>query len=362
MESIVIIATYNEKENIEKLAEEILQLKEDIHIIIIDDNSPDGTGQLADELAYKYIEIEVIHREKKLGLGSAYVQGFKHALEKRAKYIFTMDADFSHNPRSIPDFLSAIQDCDLVIGSRYLGGIRVLNWGFGRLIISKMATFYVKMTTGLPFTDITGGFNCYKRRLFESIALEKICSNGYSFQIEIKYKAYIKGFKIVEIPIVFEERRVGQSKLSKRIIWEAFWIVWRLQFETLWEKFGSQFIKFTIVGTVGFLVNMAVFYITNRILNLNYNFCAIISFLAAVSNNFFLNKIWTFKDFEKDRLFIKFFRYLVANILGFGCNLLVLNILSRNFGVDILFSQAVGVLIGMGVNFIGSKRWVFNSI
>ncbi len=241
MHSAVVIPTYNEKENIGKLVEAVLKLQQNMHILIVDDNSPDGTGQVADLLAEKYQEVEVIHRKGKLGLGTAYIEGFNHVLKNGAEYIFGMDADFSHNPESIPAFLKAIENYDLVIGSRYLHGIRVLNWDFRRLLLSKMATLYVRMATGLPVTDATGGFNCFRREMLESIHLDKIQSNGYSFLIEMKYKAYINGFRIGEIPIVFEDRRVGQSKMDKEIIIEALWIVWRLRFTYLLKKISSLF-------------------------------------------------------------------------------------------------------------------------
>lgn len=229
MKAVVVIPTYNESENIEKLVKAILDLQKDIHICIIDDNSPDGTGQIADRLAAYYSEVSVIHRHGKLGLGTAYIEGFKRALRDRADYIFEMDADFSHDPKYLPDFLGAIQNKDLVLGSRYLHGISVVNWGFKRLLLSKFATLYVKLITGLPISDATGGFKCFRREVLESINLDKIYSNGYSFQIEMTYKAWKKGFRVGEIPIIFIDRCVGQSKMSKKIVWEAIWTTWRLR-------------------------------------------------------------------------------------------------------------------------------------
>jgi len=233
MKSVIIIPTYNEKENIVNLIGEILKLNKGFQIIIVDDNSPDGTGEIADKLSFQHKEVEVIHRKGKLGFGTACIQGFKHALSSGADYIFEIDADFSHDPKELPVFLESIQKYDLVIGSRYINGISVVNWELWRLLLSKAANQYVRLITGLPISDVTTGFRCFKRRVLEKIDLDKIRSMGYSFLIEITYRVYREGFRIKEIPIIFENRRKGQSKLSKKIAIEAFFIVWRLQFEFL---------------------------------------------------------------------------------------------------------------------------------
>lgn len=231
MKSMVVIPTYNERDNIEKLVSAILRLNRGFFITIVDDNSPDGTGEIADELAKKHPEVSVIHRKEKAGIGPAYIDGFKYALNNGAEYIFQMDADFSHDPSELPNFMEMLKDCDLVIGTRYRGGVRVLNWGFKRLLLSKFATIYVNMITGLPVTDATGGFKGFRRRALEAIDLDRIISDGYAFQIETTFIAYKKGFKIGEVPIVFEDRHVGTSKMSRRIAWEAIWVVWRLLFK-----------------------------------------------------------------------------------------------------------------------------------
>ena len=230
MESIVIIPTYNEKDNIRDIVSAILRLNMGFNITIVDDNSPDGTGEIADELARKHPEVNVIHRKEKSGIGRAYIEGFKYALKNSAEYIFQMDADMSHDPAELPRFREMLENNDLVIGSRYKGGVRVLNWGFKRLLLSKFATNYVNLVTGLPVTDATGGFKGFRRKVLESIDLDRIMSDGYSFQIETTYIAYKKGFSIGEVPIVFVDRHVGTSKMSRRIIWEAIWVVWRLVF------------------------------------------------------------------------------------------------------------------------------------
>ncbi len=232
MRALVIIPTYNERENVEWLASRILDLGLDLDLLFVDDNSPDGTGELIDQLAKADSRIAVLHREEKLGLGSAYVAGFRFALERDYKCIFEMDADRSHDPRSIPDFLTSIKDYDVVLGSRYLDGVSIVHWGFGRLLLSYLANAYARAVTGLELTDLTTGYRCYRRGVLETMDLSRILSNGYAFQIEMVYRAHRLGFKIGEIPIIFYGRRSGVSKMSRRIVWEAALTVWRLRFST----------------------------------------------------------------------------------------------------------------------------------
>jgi dolichol-phosphate mannosyltransferase len=233
MKSMIIIPTYNESENLERLIGAIRTLPIQFEITIVDDGSPDGTGQLAEKIAARDPGVHVIHRSGKQGLGTAYVAGFKYALQNGVEAIFEMDADFSHDPQALPQFLDKLKDgADVVIGSRYVNGVRVLNWSFKRLLLSKMATLYVDLITGMGsdvVTDATAGFKCYRRSVLEAIDLDRIHSNGYAFQIEMKYKAYRKGFKLAEVPITFNDRHVGQSKMNKKIIMEALWVVWRLR-------------------------------------------------------------------------------------------------------------------------------------
>ncbi|HUV35695.1 MAG TPA: polyprenol monophosphomannose synthase [Patescibacteria group bacterium] len=231
MEALIVVPTYNEKENVRELCDAVLSLGDGIGMLIVDDNSPDGTGDIVDAIAEENDRIHVIHREGKLGLGSAYITGFKWALANTAaKFIFEMDADFSHNPASIPVFLDAIRDHDLIVGSRYLNGITVINWPLSRLILSCGANIYTRIVTGLPLKDSTGGFKCFRREVLEQLPLDTIRSDGYSFQIEMNFFCWKKGFRIKEIPIIFEDRRVGVSKMSRKIVWEAAFMVWRLRF------------------------------------------------------------------------------------------------------------------------------------
>jgi dolichol-phosphate mannosyltransferase len=228
-EILLIVPTYNEKENIKHLVEEIFSYKLDLHMLIIDDNSPDGTGGIVKDLQKNFPEeLHLLERSGKLGLGTAYVEGFKYALERDYKYIMQMDADFSHNPKKITDFLEAIKEADVVIGSRYSNGVNVINWPLSRLILSYGANVYTRAITGMPLYDSTGGFKLFRREVLEAIPLDNIHSNGYSFQIEMNFRAWKRKFRIVEIPIVFNDRELGQSKMSKKIVFEAIWMVWKL--------------------------------------------------------------------------------------------------------------------------------------
>ncbi len=225
---LVIIPTYDERENVKPMAEAVLDRLPEGEILFVDDHSPDGTGTLLDELAAGNPRIHVMHRAGKQGLGRAYIAGFKWALERDYAFIFEMDADFSHDPAELPNFIKAIQEADLVLGSRYIGGIRVMNWPMSRLLISTGAGRFVRLVTGLPIQDPTGGFKCFRREVLEAVDLDRITSNGYSFQIEMTHTAWMKGFRIREIPITFEDRRAGYSKMSTAIAQEAFFMVIKL--------------------------------------------------------------------------------------------------------------------------------------
>jgi dolichol-phosphate mannosyltransferase len=226
--TLVIIPTYNERENLPTMAERLAKLPTPVDLLVVDDNSPDGTGQIADDLAAKNPAIHVLHRAEKNGLGRAYCAGFAWALQRQYEFIMEMDGDFSHNPDDIPRFIEAAKGADLVLGSRYFGGIRVINWPMKRLLLSTCAALYVRIITGMPFTDPTGGFKCFRRRALESIPLDAVRSNGYSFQIELTHKIWQQGMRIAEVPIIFTERFQGCSKMSGRIVEEALLMVWRL--------------------------------------------------------------------------------------------------------------------------------------
>jgi len=233
--SLVVVPTYNEADNIKNLIPAVLGLPGEFNILVVDDSSPDGTADVVRGLQKSDSRVHLIVRSKKMGLGTAYVAGFKYALEKGFDFIFEMDADFSHDPNELPNFISKAQEYDLVLGSRYLSGVRIVNWPIRRLLLSYFANLYTRIITGLPVKDATGGFKCYKRKVLESIDLDSIKSNGYSFQIETTFKAWKKGFKVVEHPIIFVDRRAGTSKMSKNIIYEAAYMVWKLKFRSLFD-------------------------------------------------------------------------------------------------------------------------------
>ena len=236
LKAFVIIPTYNEKDNVRSLTDAVLAQHPDLQILYVDDNSPDGTGIIIDNLVAESDRVHVLHRSGKLGLGSAYREGFKTALAMGADYLFEMDADFSHDPVALPLFLSAIRESDLVIGSRYLNGVSVVNWPIRRLILSYFASVYTRWVTGLQLRDCTSGFKCFRRSTIESIDLSRVTSDGYSFQIEMNYRCMEKGFRITEIPIIFIDRHAGSSKMSGSIVREAVIMVWKLRLRTLFSK------------------------------------------------------------------------------------------------------------------------------
>ncbi len=233
---VVIIPTYNEAYNIQRLIPEILKQHPNIEILVIDDNSSDGTSSVVEKIMEKNKVINLIKRSSKMGLGTAYVEGFRYALKKKYDYIFEMDADFSHNPNTIPEFIKMIEDYDLVIGSRYVRGVNVINWPLSRLLLSWFANLYTRIITGLPIKDSTSGFKCFRRKVLEAINLDKINSDGYSFQIEMHFKTWKKGFKVVEIPIIFTDRYHGESKMSSGVIREAIFMVWKLRILSILGK------------------------------------------------------------------------------------------------------------------------------
>jgi dolichol-phosphate mannosyltransferase len=237
VDKLVIVPTYNERDNIGRLLDRLLALPSQLDVLVVDDGSPDGTGDLVAERAAREPRLHLLRRPGKLGLGSAYRDGFRYALENGAEFIFEMDADFSHDPDRIGTFLETAKDADLVLGSRYLDGrVTVINWPLGRLILSYAANVYTRIITGLPVYDATGGFKCFRRRALEAVRLDRVRSDGYAFQIEMSYKLWRKGFRIVEIPIVFTDRVAGESKMNRRIVWEAAGMVWRLRLADLLGK------------------------------------------------------------------------------------------------------------------------------
>lgn len=231
--TLIIIPTYNEIDNIEKMIRTLFALYPTLSILIIEDGSPDGTSQAVKRLQSEFSSLHMIERKGKLGLGTAYITGFKWALQKNYDFVFEMDCDFSHDPKQIPDLLEAAQTHDLVIGSRYIDGIRIINWPFRRLLLSYCASIYTRAITGIPVFDTTGGFKCFRKTALQSLDFDRIISNGYSFQLELNYKIWVKGLRIKEVPIIFYERRDGQSKMGGGIILEAIFAVFRLRLKKM---------------------------------------------------------------------------------------------------------------------------------
>ena len=236
MKAVVVIPTYNERDNISRIIADILAQSPDVEVLVVDDNSPDGTGDIVRSLAAANGRVHLHARPGKMGLGSAYCEGFRLALSMGADYIFEMDADFSHDPAMIPRFIEKMVDYDLVIGSRYLHGVSVVNWPIRRLMLSYGANVYTRLITGLRITDCTGGFKCFRADTLRAIDLDKIHSDGYSFQIEMNYRCVEKGFRVGEVPIIFIDRHAGSSKMSKRIVREAVVMVWKLKLGSLLRK------------------------------------------------------------------------------------------------------------------------------
>jgi len=229
MKAIVVIPTYNESKNIVRIIDKIFSVHDEIDILVVDDNSPDGTGKLVKDKMQVSDRIHIIEREGKMGLGTAYLAGFKYAIEKGYDYIMEMDADFSHNPEEIPNFLKYIQEYDVVLGSRYIKGVNVVNWPLKRLLLSYFANLYTRIITGMDVKDATGGFKCFRATALSKINFDEVKSNGYSFQIEMTYRLWKKGAKVKEIPIIFVDRLEGESKMSKKIVYEAIFMVWKLK-------------------------------------------------------------------------------------------------------------------------------------
>ena len=238
--ALVIIPTYNERENIARLIETVLSRDSRLEILVVDDGSPDGTAAIVEDIISTNPRVHILRRPKKMGLGTAYLAGFRWGLERKYDVLFEMDADFSHDPGHLRAFLEAAQGADLVLGSRYRDGkVTIINWPITRLLLSYYANVYARFVTGLQLWDGTGGFKCFRRRVLEAIDLNRVVSNGYAFQIEMSFRAWKKGFKIVEIPIVFVDRTEGQSKMSKSIVREAVWMVWRLRWWAMTGKLDA---------------------------------------------------------------------------------------------------------------------------
>lgn len=362
MKPLIIIPTYNEIKNISQLIEEILKLNKGFHILVVDDNSPDGTGNTVDQLSKKYSQINVLHRKVKEGLGKAYIAGFKWALERDYTHIFSMDADFSHDPKYLPKMLDSATDNNVVIGSRYVKGGGIEGWQWPRYVNSWGANWFTRLILGIKPKDSTAGYKCYCRKFLQSLDLDQLISSGYAFQVEMLNEAQKKGFSFVEIPIIFVDRRAGESKISGELKRSA-----QIVFQLAWEREGlRQFIKFGIVGFSGTIIDLGFYNLFAIGLKSNIYFSRMISFTFAAVSNYLLNRVWTFRSKEK-KVAKEFGQFFFVSVIGLLLNLGIMRLLisfTKNLHSEIL-QKNIPVLIAITVvlfwNFFANKYWTFKN-
>ena len=364
MQVLIIVPTYNEIDNITSFTQKIFEIiPKYVDILIVDDNSPDGTGKTVEILSEKYPDrLFLLNRGSKQGLASAYIDGFKWGLSGNYDIFLEMDADFSHNPEYIPEMLKNIQTYDVVIGSRNIKGGYVEGWPFLRNVISKGGSLYSRIVLSCPIKDLTGGFTMWRKIALEKIGLDGIISKGYSFQIEMKYKAYQSGCSIKEIPIVFTDRKHGKSKMSKKIFLEAFINIWKIKKNTKSENAVDQFIKFSITGGLGTVTNLIIFFLCADLAGLHEIPVSIGCFLIAVTQNYLLNHTWSFrrKLYAEPLSIKKWAMFTCGSLLGLVINISVMRFILMHFTLPWKFiAQACGIAAGMIVNFIISKYIIF---
>jgi len=359
---LVIIPTYNEAINIERLLKEIIGLNiVNLHVLVVDDNSPDGTGLIVRKNIKKYPnKIFILDRKKKEGLGRAYIAGFKWALQKGYQNIISMDADFSHDPKYLPDLIDKSNDYDVVIGSRYVKGGSIVGWQWHRYLNSWGANFMTRLLLGLKQRDVTAGFKCYSRNFLESLDLDKIISNGYAFQVEMVNLAHDLNCNIIEVPITFIDRRAGESKISgelKRSIKVVLELAKRKK--TYW-----QFIKFGIVGFIGTVIDLGIYNLLAIIFGFNIYFSRVISFTLATSNNYILNRKWTFQSHNK-KIIQEFGKFFFISIIGLGMNLGIMKIINplvKDISSEIIRKNIpviIAIIIVLFWNYFSNKLWTF---
>jgi dolichol-phosphate mannosyltransferase len=361
---LVAVPTYNEAENIEPFIQTVFDhIPPSAEILVVDDNSPDGTAGIVERLIPEYPErLHLINRPEKQGLGTAYLAAFDWGLARDYDAFLEMDADFSHHPRYIPEMLEKIQACDVVVGSRNVEGGTVEGWTALRNFISKGGSFYSRAVLGCPVMDLTGGFNLWTRNALLKIGLDKIISKGYSFQVEMKYRAYAAGCSIGEVPIVFSDRKLGKSKMSKKIFLEAFAVVWKIKKLVRGDTGMDQFFKFAITGGLGTITNLAIFFICADKLSFPEVPVSLACFLIAASQNYIINHKWSFrKNTARKNLSIKKWLFFICtSLVGLGINLVALMAVLSYFNPPYKFiAQAFGIMAGTVVNFIFSKFFVF---
>jgi dolichol-phosphate mannosyltransferase len=361
---LVCVPTYNEVENIGPFIDAVFEnIPPEAHVLVIDDNSPDGTAQIVEKTAKKYPErLHLLNRPGKQGLAAAYLAAFEWGLAEGCDVFLEMDADFSHNPAYIPAMLGEIQARDVVIGSRNIKGGGVEGWTFFRNAISKGGSFYSRAVLGCPIKDLTGGFNMWTKAALEKIGLGNIISKGYLFQAEMKYRAYIAGCPIKEIPIIFSDRKRGVSKMSRKIIIEALINIWKIKFAAGSGTALTQFVKFSLTGGLGTVTNLAIFFLCVDIAGLPEIPVSVCCFLVAVTQNYIINHKWSFKrDTENEALSLKrWLQFIAASLFGLAVNIAAMTFVLKNFAPPYKFiAQACGIATGMIINFTLSKLFVW---
>jgi dolichol-phosphate mannosyltransferase len=364
MRLLVTIPTYNESLNITLLVKTVFcSIPENAEILVVDDNSPDKTAEFVESLFQDYPgRLHLLHRPEKQGLAQAYLAAFSWGLFRGYDMFLEMDADFSHDPTYIPEMVKAIQEYDVIIGSRNIKGGGVEGWSAMRNFISKGGSFYSRLVLRCSIKDLTGGFNLWHKSALEKIGLHKIISKGYLFQVEMKYRAFIAGCSIKEIPILFADRKLGESKMSKKIFLEALFSVWKIRKYAGRDGKFDQFIKFVITGGLGSITNLALFFVFVDMLFLPEIPVSIVCFLFSATQNYIINHKWSFKkETASDRPSVtKWLKYIIASLLGLAVNVFVMEILFLNINLPFKFiAQACGIIAGTGVNFLLSKSIVF---
>ena len=359
---LIAIPTYNEAENIEPFLKAVFAaIPPEVEILVIDDNSPDGTAKIAEALIPSYPgRLHILNRPGKQGLAAAYLAAFDWGLSRHYEAFLEMDADFSHDPKYITQMLSELNSHDVVIGSRNIKGGGAEGWSTLRHIVSKGGSLYSRLILGCPIKDLTGGFNMFTKKALEKIGLKDIISKGYSFQIEMKFRAWNAGCSVKEIPIIFANRKKGASKMSKKIFLEAFISVWKIK--NTFVRSVDQFIKFAVTGGLGTLTNLIIFFLCTDIGGLPEIQISIACFLIAVTQNYIINHKWSFKSSigEKTLSVKRWLRFIAISLLGLGVNLLVMKTMLQHFDLPYkVIAQAVGIAAGMAVNFIMAKLFVF---
>ncbi|QQO09458.1 glycosyltransferase [Breznakiella homolactica] len=364
MKLLIAVPTYNEIENIKRFVITVFEhIPDYADILVIDDNSPDGTAAAVEDLIRNYPNrLHILNRESKQGLAAAYLAAFEWGLSRGYDVFLEMDADFSHNPKYIPEMIDKIETNDVVIGSRNISGGGVEGWSALRNFISKGGSLYSRLVLGCPIKDLTGGFNMWRKSALEKINLETISAKGYLFQIEMKYKAFLAGCSITEIPIIFTDRKQGKSKMSKGIFVEALINIWKIKSNARTDKGSFEFIKFAVTGGLGTVTNLVIFFIFADLLKLPEIPVSICCFIVAATQNYIINHHWSFRNrTESDKPSIKkWFLFIVSSLLGLGINILVMRAILTYFNVPLkLIAQAGGILAGMVINYAVSKFLVF---